>query len=167
MKKLAVAVFIVLPVFALAQGQITYTPLEPLPGVDQSGTVDFAAFLRGFFTLLLSVGGVIAVGALVLGGITYMTSEVVGKKDEARKRIQKAVWGLLLLIASYLILNTINPQLLQFNFFPQKITGEQRPAGAGPQPSVQSAGTPTQADVSDCQDADRRLITQPGGWRCG
>ena len=51
-----------------------------------------------------------AVGTLVWGGIIYMTSEVMDKRDLARKRIQAAVWGLVLLLGAYIILNTINPR---------------------------------------------------------
>ena len=169
-KALIVLVLLLLPMFVSAQGaqgQITYIPLEPLPGLEQAqkGT-DFAAFLSGFFTLLITIGGIVAVGALVLGGFVYMTSEVVGKKDEARKRLQKAVWGLLILIASYLVLNTINPQLLEFKFLPGQAGRQSAPPPGARTPS-QPAGTPTQADVDDCQDVGKTLIPQPGGWRCG
>ncbi|OGC78824.1 hypothetical protein A2852_01610 [Candidatus Adlerbacteria bacterium RIFCSPHIGHO2_01_FULL_54_23] len=147
---------------------ITYTPLEPLPGIDQSGTnPNFAAFLGGFFTLLLTIGGIVAVGTLVIAGIIYMTSEVIGKKEEARKRIQNAVWGLLILISSYLILNTINPDLLAFKFFLGQTSGGQQPA---PTYSTRiNSETPTNRDIEDCenQQPPRRFrIQSDGTWRC-
>ncbi len=118
MKTLVTLSFIalLLPAVAFAQRPLEYTPLEPIPGINQSGTADFPTFLKGIFTILLSIGGILAVGLLVYGGIVYMTSEISNKKSEAKRRIQAAVWGLLLLISSYLILNTINPQLLEFKF---------------------------------------------------
>lgn len=168
MKNFLIAVLIFLPVTALAQRQISYTPLEPLLGIDQSGNnPNFAAFLGGFFTLLLTAGGIVAVATLVFAGIVYMTSEVVGKKDEARKRIQKAVWGLLILISSYLILNTINPNLLAFKFFLGQASVGQQPAST--YSTRINSGTPTNRDIEDCenQQPPRRFRVQPDGtWQC-
>ncbi|MCX6819919.1 MAG: hypothetical protein NT019_01360 [Candidatus Adlerbacteria bacterium] len=91
---------------------LTYVPLEPLPGQNTNGQTNFCQLINLIFKLLIYLGGMVAVLFLVLGGITYMISEVVNKKDFARRRIQAAVWGLLLLLSSYIILNTINPQLV-------------------------------------------------------
>lgn len=98
-------------------GKLSYTVLEPIRGLEeaQSGNVNFPALIAGFFKIIISFGAFLAVGALIFGGITYMVSDVVHKKSEALQRIQSALWGLLLLIASYLILYTINPQLTVFN----------------------------------------------------
>jgi len=97
-------------------GNIGYIPLEPIPGLAeaQSGNTNFALFLRYVFSVLISIGGLSAVVMLIFGGITYMVSDVVHKKTDALRRIQAAMWGLLLLIASWLILNAINPRLLVF-----------------------------------------------------
>lgn len=102
---------------ATSGGVLNYTPLEPLPGLEnvQSGRLNFANLLESFFTILISIGGLLAVLMLIIGGITYMVSDVVHKKTAALKRIQAAIWGILLLVASWLILNTINPQLLTFS----------------------------------------------------
>jgi hypothetical protein len=98
-------------------GNLTYTPLEPLPGVNlttSGGGVDLESLINSLFKILLALGAMTAVAMLVFSGVTYMVSDVVNKKNEARKRIQNAVFGLLLLIGAYLILNTINPQLVNF-----------------------------------------------------
>lgn len=108
---------------ANSDGSLPYTPLEPLPGVPQNGTANFGALLQGLFTLLLSLGALIAVAALVVGGITYMVSDVVDRKHEAKTRMYSAVWGLLLLLASFLILNTVNPQLVNFSNIISPTTG--------------------------------------------
>lgn len=93
-------------------GTCTYQALEPLPGVAQTGTVDFGAFVSGVFRLLFWLAGILAIGLLVFGGISYMTSEIVTKKFNARERIVAAFYGLGLLLISYLILFTINPKLV-------------------------------------------------------
>ena len=100
----------------LNNGNLGYTPLEPIPGLAeaQSGNTNFALFLKYVFGVLISLGGLSAVVMLIFGGITYMVSDVVHKKTDALRRVQAAMWGLLLLIASWLILNAINPRLLVF-----------------------------------------------------
>jgi hypothetical protein len=94
-----------------------YTPLEPIPGFT-SNTLDFQSLLNSVFKILFTVGALLAVLMLTIGGVEYMVAESVGKKAGALHRAQNALWGMLLLAASYLILNTINPQLLTFNLAP-------------------------------------------------
>jgi hypothetical protein len=106
---------------AISPGNLKYTPLEPLPGESQllnsqgQYTGNLGNLLNIFFKILLSLGAFTAVVMLVIGGITYMMSDVVSTKEEARHRIQSAFYGLLLIIGAVLILNTINPQLVNFN----------------------------------------------------
>ncbi len=101
-------------------GQCTYTPLEPLPCPDgagkcgQSGT-DFGALVNNTFRLLLTFGALFAVVMLVVAGIGYMVSESGVDISRAKERAKAAMWGLLLLVMSVLILETINPQLLQLD----------------------------------------------------
>lgn len=96
-------------------GSLCYTPLEPLPGVDQSGKVDFAKFLSGTIRLFIALGALFAVATLVWYGIVYMTSAATGEKGRAKERMLASIYGLILLIASVLILRTINPELVRFD----------------------------------------------------
>lgn len=66
-------------------------------------------FIRWFFMLALGFSGILALVMLVLGGVEYMASEATGQKQQARQRIQDALLGLILLLASVLILGTISP----------------------------------------------------------
>src|SRR3989338_10027586 len=99
-----------------ATGQLTYTPLEPLPGtVNGWGeTQQLPALLSAFFKLLITLGSLFAVVMLVVAGIGYMVSEAAVDIEKAKQRAQAALWGLLLLAGSWLILYTINPELLNF-----------------------------------------------------
>lgn len=60
----------------------------------------------------VGVVAVLAVIMLVIGGVQYM---VAGDKDPgpAKERIKNAIWGLILALTSYLILYTINPDLVK------------------------------------------------------
>lgn len=91
---------------------LPYIPLEPLPGQPTNGSPNFCNLLSLLFKVLIYFGGMVAVLFLVLGGITYMVSEVVDKRSAARERIKAALYGLLLLLVSWIILYTINPQLV-------------------------------------------------------
>lgn len=64
----------------------------------------------------ITIGGLVTFIALVSAGFQYLTS--VGdpsKMKEATSNITSAVLGLTLLLSSWLILNTINPELTTFN----------------------------------------------------
>ena len=92
-----------------------YVPLEPIPGIDQSGQAQFGKLISQIFKILIIAGQIITVAAFVYYGIMYMFSATSGKLADAKNHLWGAVVGLLLLIGSWLILNTINPQLLVFS----------------------------------------------------
>lgn len=65
----------------------------------------------------LAVGGVLAFGLIVWGGLLYITSAGnPSQQSNARAWIGSAVLGLLLLLGAYIILNTINPELVALKF---------------------------------------------------
>lgn len=99
----------------LVSTNLTYIPLEPFVGVNQTGQATFGELLSGFFKLLINVGAFFAVVVLVVGGITYMVSESTVNKLIGKERVKAAFIGLAILGASWLILNTINPQLITFD----------------------------------------------------
>jgi hypothetical protein len=115
MKKLLLfLIFILLlsPIPSFAQ-EIKPVVLEPIPGVT-TGNLNFSSFLQGSFKVLLGLGAMLAFLMLTIGGVQYMTSEALHSKEDARAHIRNALLGLLLLFGSVLILQTINPNLLQF-----------------------------------------------------
>ena len=126
-----------------------YVPLEPLPFMATYAQFNFSGFLTTLFKVLISAAGLIAVGALVVGGITYMVSEVTHRKVQALERVRSALWGLLILVASVLILNTVNPQLTSFNNIlnPVSTPGSSVPTQQNPttQPAPNIVGRADQA----------------------
>lgn len=95
-----------------------YQLLAPLPGiqsVDVGKENALADYLGLIFKLIIGITGVLSVLMIVLGGIEYMTSDVIFSKEQAKKRIWNAILGLLLALGSYAILNTLNPDLLRIN----------------------------------------------------
>ncbi len=107
--KKVVLFFSFFPVYAFA-----YVPLvsdAPLKSAANSQN------LQEFLKIVYNWGVLIAVGLAVLfiifGGIQYMTTDSVFKKDEGRKRVVAAVAGLLIVLSSWLILNQINPKIFE------------------------------------------------------
>lgn len=98
----------------------TYTPLAPLPGLDQVpfetnpdlNPCPFGQYLNIMIKLIIGIAAVLAMIMIVTGGIEYMTSELVSGKEAGKETITNAILGLLIALGSFLILNTINPQLL-------------------------------------------------------
>lgn len=88
-----------------------YIPLVELPGSD-SGDSDFGSYVNSIIKLAIGLAGVLAVVMLVIGGIQYMVGGASpSSKEAAKKRIWAAIFGLILALASFIILNTINPDL--------------------------------------------------------
>ncbi len=77
--------------------------------------VQLGNYLKGIFQFILGMAGVLAVFMIVLGGLRYMSTDSLFKAEEGKKMITGAVEGLALAVLSYLILNTISPNLLNFD----------------------------------------------------
>ena len=121
--KIYILTIILLPVFGMAQtndsGQ--YTPLSPLPCTTGSDcktvnqTTNLSTYLPGLFKFSIYLAAFMAFVMITYGGIQYMTTDNFANKKAGKDTIEKAVWGLLLVIGAYAILYTINPQILSFN----------------------------------------------------
>jgi len=103
---------------------------------------DPAEMVNQIYIYALSIAGALAIIRVVYGGILYVVSAGnTSKQADARDIITSAVWGILLLAGAYLLLNTINPEIIQLknpDLVPvstgaSQITGG--PGGTG-QPSI-------------------------------
>jgi len=109
-----------------------YTLLEPgVFGQEQgfavNGTGDFTDYANMVFTALLTLAIALAILYIVIGGFTYVTSSIAGEKEAGKNKIKEALKGLLIILLAWLILNTINPDLINWKF---KVTplGQSAPA---------------------------------------
>ncbi len=105
----------------LPDGVRNYKLLTPLPSMggnfdgqnfDATKSNSFSTYLNLMIRLIIGICAVLAMLMIVVGGIEYMTTELVSHKDEGKKRILGAIGGLILALGSYVVLNTINPDLL-------------------------------------------------------
>lgn len=77
-------------------------------------SLGIAEQIGNFYAWALGIGGLIALGALVLGGILYTASAGnASRQDDAKQWIVGALVGLLILFGAWFILNIINPNLLK------------------------------------------------------
>ncbi len=83
-----------------------------LPDVPAGTEVNLAQYVSYFYTFGLSLVAILAVGGLVIGGFLYMFSDTISSTEEAKKYIWSALSSLVLLLSAYLILYTINPNLV-------------------------------------------------------
>lgn len=92
-----------------------YCLLEPIPLNDNNvvqNKISIATYIPQMIRLSIALAGAMAVIMLIFAGFQYISSEGFGKKSDAKEKIQNALLGLLLVIGSYSILYTINPELL-------------------------------------------------------
>lgn len=99
-------------------GKLVYCPLEGSAFADfnktTTGNTQLGQFLSQAFSFGLAIAAALAVIMIVWGGVEIMLSESVFKKEDGKKKISDAIWGLVLALVSWLILYTINPDILVF-----------------------------------------------------
>lgn len=138
---LAIGLFLTFSTLAFAQGE-AYQPLTGIPGVDPNN-LSLVSYVNALFLLSIALGAMLAVIKIVLAGFKYMFTDVVTTKSDAKSDIYGALLGLGILLATFVVLYTINPQLTSLNI----LTGAQRVElveNAQPVPQVTPAGRPTE-----------------------
>lgn len=74
---------------------------------------------------LIGLAALAAVVRIVYGGFLYLGSETFSLKEQGKEAIQNAIWGLIMVLSVYIILNTINPNLLNLNLNLKELMGGQ------------------------------------------
>lgn len=82
----------------------TYNPTE---------NNNIGGYLNLMIRIFIGLCAVLAVVMIVLGGIEYMTSELISSKEAGKDRILHSIYGLLLALGAWTILNQINPDILK------------------------------------------------------
>lgn len=87
-------------------------------------TSSISTLVKYFYDWGIALGGLAAFISLVIAGFLYLTS--VGNPAKMQAAKDRAVWaigGLALLLSSWLILNTINPELTTLKVNPLNLSG--------------------------------------------
>ncbi len=101
-----------------------FCPLAPVTGstklqtlyqsADNSASA-LADYINAVYIFSISVAGILAVLRISWAGYQYMASEMWTSKDHAKEILRESILGLLLLLATWIILQQINPQITRLN----------------------------------------------------
>lgn len=97
----------------------TVNLIEPIPGGNTlvRGPGLLTTYLSLVFNIALSVAAILALLFIVLGGVRYTLSAISpSEKGAAKTMIFNAIWGLLIVLLAFIILKTINPDLVSSSF---------------------------------------------------
>lgn len=152
--------------FVLAQKPLEITYPE-IPGATAPATTKTALpdYIRYVFQFSLFLGALIAFGSFIYGGVRYLTSAgSPSAQKDAKSQISAGILGLIILISAYLILNTINPQLVAW-----EVSLPGRAPGALPVAGILKPGPPTYLEIPIgglienlfCKNAEGEVETSP------
>ncbi|MBI2577612.1 MAG: hypothetical protein HYV77_02075 [Candidatus Wildermuthbacteria bacterium] len=81
-------------------------------GYDLNTDQELTKFIAWLYYFMIGIGGLLAFLMLTWGGVQYLSSAGnPGQIGDAKDKIQKAIFGLLLLLSSVLIIQLFNPDL--------------------------------------------------------
>lgn len=113
---LAVILISVFALYSAASAQYKITTSLPGTGIragDNVNQISVTSYVSQIYTGALALVGLIAVAAITYWGIIYTASGGNASKiSDAKDGIKNAIFGVLLLISAFLILQTINPALV-------------------------------------------------------
>lgn len=98
-----------------------FVPLVGIPGIENPD-VNFNKYINTLYAISISLAALLAVIKIIVAGVKWMLTDVVTSKQEAKKDIQGALIGLLIVISAVLILTVINPNLVNFDILPESET---------------------------------------------
>ena len=140
-------IFLITPLLASAIN-VTFPCPDSLSAIDMDSCPSQRAGVSGFLIRLyqfsLGISGILAVGMIAAGGVYYAASTGnPSKQSDARDMIMSAIWGIILLFGAYLVLKTVNPELVKLST---------TSSGAG------GTATTTPATTDSYQNPDREIM---------
>jgi len=136
-----------------------YNSLVTIPGIT-SGT-GVTGYLSGLYNFLISVVGLVAMGAIVIGGARYLTSAGNPSAiEDAKHTIYQAIYGLLLALTSWVIIKEINPDVLVLKNPAVRMSGSAYGKGAF-NPQCAYPGGPNTTGTSipcSCMDGNNNVF---------
>ncbi len=166
--------------FVPVTAQTEYELLAPVPELSQNQNgspcikdgkpcATTATYLPGLYKLMIMATTGLAVLLLIFAGIKYMSTDAFSEKGEAKGMISNVLWGLLLVMSGWIILNTVNPKLLKFDLKLEKIQirenknppGAQTTPGSGSCTNCVNLGVPGKPPGSGCNTTGFCQISAP------
>jgi len=175
------AMFLLSPIFVFAQESKSIFDAGEPPKLQMPipGTVEFskikveggtisvpwlAEYIAGIYKYAIALAVTLAIFMVMVGGFLWITAAGdKGKIGKATEIITDAVVGLILAVGSYVILYTINPDIINFNALRLKLVETQPLTEAAPnefdtgQNESSSAPSTIPTSSEDCKEVARRV----------
>jgi len=135
--------FLLLPEVSLADPLPLNLDYPEFGGYDLDRDQDLNQIIAWFYYFIVAIAGIAAFFALIVGGFEWLTSAGnPSRVSSAKERMFSAMLGLVIILASYLILQVINPELttLQLPGLPSN------PSSTPVPPCKAAGGTCTDSD---------------------
>lgn len=118
MSKTPIITFFFIAIAILLGADFVYAVTVEIAGQNEAVQQQLAAatasdYLSNLYVWMLGIVGLASLFALIYGGVLYIFSGAIESTSEAKRWMTNALWGLLLAATSWLILNTINPELVK------------------------------------------------------
>jgi type IV secretion system pilin len=118
-KKIILTTILILGTFFALNNNLVladYTPLEPIPGTAEGDQTTFPGYVNAIYKFAIWSVGIAAFLMISIGGFTYITAAGNNSRMEtAKKIISDALFGLVAVMVAWLILNKINPDLVNID----------------------------------------------------
>ncbi len=101
--KIGVLAFFLIPIFLHSDADGYQAEME------EGELTSYAGFL---LETLIIVAVLLAIIFITIGGVLYITTDTIEGKEKGKETVTRAILGLLLALISWLILYTINPELV-------------------------------------------------------
>lgn len=86
-----------------------------IPGLEGTQVRNLGQYIQVIYVWAVRIAAVLAVVVIMVGGLLWLTSGGAERLGKAKELIGNAVIGLLITVGSYLILQTINPDLVRLS----------------------------------------------------
>ena len=134
---------------------------------DCQPTTDIPSYLNNLYKFAVGIAGLLALGMIVAGGVYYTVSAGSGDKQrEAKSMITSALLGVALLLGSYLVLNTVNPQITTLKLPElENITATSNLAAEGVQTTPNECVDPSDKTFNSIPSYPRNTSTENCAYR--
>ncbi|MDH4330432.1 MAG: pilin [Candidatus Moranbacteria bacterium] len=93
-----------------------YTPMEPIPGTSIEEQKTFPNYVKALYGFIIWTSGISAMFMITIGGFLYATAAGNSSRvEKAKGIIGDALLGLVAILTAWLILNVINPDLVNID----------------------------------------------------
>jgi hypothetical protein len=99
----------------------TPAPTALSVNIGSLSSATITTYIQAIYNYLLGAAAVLAVIVIAVGGFRYIIAAGGAQIEEAKKMIVHAIVGLLIAVTSYVLLQTVNPQLTVLRLPPIKL----------------------------------------------